>query len=149
MRLNDLQRRTLTFLLTIWFTLVSGGVSLTHAHAVSHKTCLKNHSSPVPASPEQVHLHRHLVLFGIEWPYELPPDSSTPPTGKAEWVLLVDVKCDKGCLTDTLHQVDGDRISICDKLALPGIHSSIFPELLTPAPLSPFALHNTSGVLRF
>jgi hypothetical protein len=147
MRFQESYRRSFTLLLTIWFALVSGGVSLTHAHSILQKPCQKQHS-PLTLSDEQTHLHRHLVLFGIEWPYELPPDSSNGHSGQTVCVLLVDVKCYKDCLTDTFFQVDCDSIGLVT-IVDPRLFIFPVPADSTSDSLSPFAQHKVSGVLRF
>lgn len=142
-------RRFYTALLTFWVTAVSLGVSVSHVHAggaTRHVHGLAFNISGVPCVPADGpgELHRHLILFGLEFPGEECPDVTTIP-GETVKGDAVGIDCDAPVVDDA-----GFAPIISDSFILPIRERArqLIPRSHSISHVCTYALHTMTGVLR-
>jgi len=91
-------RFVIHFITAAWMAVMSGGVSITHCHAGGDERHTHNSprsAAPIPGSrsPEiPTEPHRHLVLFGVQFPSESAPDSG--PLGPGDTLTVQGIRWD-------------------------------------------------------
>jgi hypothetical protein len=135
-------------------TVIGLGVSLTHAHAagashhvhrqgwnLSNCPCVPCDGCEVPSET-----HRHLVLFGLEFPSESASESSACGISITE--LVVSQTCDTNSVDDSFGLFDVFPQTAIESLVAADTGSTLPRGFSSSAPLSAFALRAMSGVLR-
>ena len=147
-------RRPIATLLTVWMAVVGVGVSVSHAHAdggSQHVHGLGWTVCDCPGMADEGHggpsgTHRHLILLGIECPGESTPDSVPPAVNLTKPVL--DLPCDVSVVDEAKTSIDLPPPTVADTVRLINSVSRFPGRFPSSAPLSAFALHTVTGVLR-
>lgn len=151
-----LARRQIRFVLSlttaIWMAVMSGGVNITHCHAGGGERHTHNCGNRIalsstfgsPRTPLEP--HRHLLLFGIEFPSESAPDSG--PLEPGTCLTAQAIRCD--CNSVQPNDFDPQSFAVLTPLdsnpILDPSRSTASPSLRSTLPA--VASRDRSGVLR-
>ena len=147
-------RRRITTILSVWMTVASLGVCLSHAHTEGSSPHSHGYGLNFPANP-LTHTnhsegtrepHCHLILFGLEFPVDHCPHTAFADLGIPCTDSVVNSDCDSPPSQTAIDITESTPpVAFVSTVAE---FSRRSPIALTPVSLSAFARHDVAGVLR-